>query len=178
MSGQVARKDDFNAHVKQPPNVAHGIWKMITTQTAIKSRAKFRVYQSTQQTNFTATQWTKVTFDGVGYNPGSYFASDKFTATTAGYYHFVAQVTPDFGTYSAAKSFGIALYVNGAAVAVAYTSSNADPDRIVLQIADIVQLAATDYVEVYFYSGNDNNNTDLTAGTTTTYFSGHILSTL
>lgn len=180
MSGQVARKDDFNAHVKQPPNVAHGIWKMITTQTAIKSQAKFRAYQATQQLNLTALSWTLVTLDAESYDIGGYFntSASKFVAPVAGFYQFVAQVTPAAGTFSGNKKFGIALYKNGSAVATAYVSSNADGDDIVLQIADIVQLAATDYVEVYFYSGNDNNNTDLTAGTTTTYFSGHILSTL
>jgi hypothetical protein len=173
-------ESSLRSHLGANPQNAHGIWQMIMDQTALRSRAKFRAYQATQQLNLTALSWTLVTLDAESYDIGGYFntSASKFVAPVAGFYQFVAQVTPAAGTFSGNKKFGIALYKNGSAVATAYVSSNADGDDIVLQISDILRLAATDEVTVYVASGNDNNNTDLTAGTTTTYFSGHILSTL
>jgi hypothetical protein len=179
VAGEVAKQNDFIAHLRADPRGAHGIWQMIVDQTAIKSRAKFRAYQTTQQTNLTALSWTKVTLDAESYDIGGYFntTDSKFVAPVDGFYLFTAQVTLASGTFSALKKFGIALYKASAAIATAYFSSNNDGDDIVLQINDIVRLDANDEITVYVVSGNDNNNTDLTAGEAVTYFSGHILST-
>ena len=172
-------ESDLKNHLGANSQTAHGIWTMIQDTTALRSRAKFRAYQNTQQQNLTALAWAQVVLDAESYDIGGYFNTTayKFVVPTAGFYHFVGQVTPAAGTFSASKKFGIAIYKNGSAVAVAYQSSNNEADDFTLQISDIRRLAVGDEITLYVYSGNDNNNADLTAGATTTFFAGHILST-
>lgn len=172
----VARDSDLKAHIKADPKTVHGIWEMIAAATAVQSKARFRAYVTAAQNNLVANTWTKVVLDTETYDLGGNFDSTtnyRFTAPVAGFYHFDAMV--QYSDQAASNTYEVALYVDGAAVAIAKYSTNAESDACATPISDTLRLAANSYVEVWA-KVNTVSTSDIQVGTDYTFFSGHILS--
>ena len=94
-----------------------------------------------------ASTFTKITFATEIADTRSEFATNKFTAKSAGLYYVGANASftaSDNGTRS------IAIYKNGAATEIAETvPSRASAPAIKISISGIVKLAATDYLELF-----------------------------
>jgi hypothetical protein len=175
----VARDSDLQAHIGMDWKAAHGLWTNITDPavSTLLSRAKFRAYVNSAQDNLTANLWTKLACDGETYDPGGNFdavTNFRFTVPVTGYYHFDAHVEFDTGI-GASNTFQIAIYVDGAAVNNHVVANNAEGDPVALMISDTLYLTATQYVEIYVKS-NNNNTSDVANTSSQSWFSGHILS--
>ena len=116
---------------------------------------------------------TKVTWSTEEYDVGGVFASDKFTCDVAGKYHFYFCLKY---TASALYDNEVRLYKNGSLVRyanyfIAY-DSGANTGRPSMQLEATLDLAASDYVEVFVHqeSGGD---LDIDGATTASWFTGH-----
>jgi len=169
--------DELKGHIKADPKAAHGIWDMIVSNTALKSRAKFRAYVASAQNNLALNSYVKMVMDGESYDIGGNFdavTDFRFVAPVAGFYAFTAGILLTSG--GAGHLYNLALYKNGSVETLTQAAMNSDGDNIGLVISDIMRLAANDYIEVYVRSVN-NSTTDITTGATNSYFAGHIIST-
>ena len=127
----------------------------------------------TNQTGVASGTWTKVTWPTEEFDVGGVFASDKFTCDLAGKYHF----------YFALKLTGnvlydnaVALYKNGSMVRyanyfIAY-DSGANTGVPTMQLETSLDLAATDYVEVFVHQESSSDQT-VDGATTATWFTGN-----
>ena len=137
------------------------------------SRAFSVTKGGSNQTSVATGTWTKVTWPTEEYDVGGVFASDKFTCDVAGKYHF----------YFALKLTGnvlydnaVGLYKNGvlyryANYFIAY-DSGANTGVPTMQMEAALDLAATDYVEVYVHQESSSDQT-VDGATTATWFTGH-----
>lgn len=127
-------------------------------------------YLNTAQDNISSGSWVKVLLDAESYDIQNEFdtANKKFTVTVAGYYLIIAMIM--IGDFAVDKNFGINVYVNGGSVAYAYFTF-AVVGNFSLYVSDVLSLAASDYVELYFYSGDAGNSVDLSTGGNKTYMS-------
>lgn len=147
-----------------------------STGNVITNPYKFRVYKDSAQ-NATAGAFAKIAFNKATYDSGSNFdivTNYRFTAPVAGWYSFQARA----GQASATNNV-ISLYKNGSEIS---RGSQVDTSPISATatgkysvVADCIQLAASDYVEVYIFS---NNATALDITSATCYFSGYLVSHL
>lgn len=173
--GDKAEKNDLNNHKALDPKIAHGIWEMIGNQTAIKSRAQFRAYVSSAQSNITHNTWIKVVLDGESFDVGGYFdavTDYDFTAPTDGLYALKGQVK--LTSVKVNTNNYLAIYKNGAAISTTYVAGNGIGQDIVLQVNDFVQLAADDLITLYVYSGADDT-TDIVTGEANSFLCGHMV---
>ena len=137
------------------------------------SRAFSVTKGGSNQTGVASGTFTKVTWPTEEYDVGGVFASDKFTCDVAGKYHF----------YFALKLTGnvlydnaVGLYKNGvlyryANYFIAY-DSGANTGVPTMQMEAALDLAATDYVEVYVHQESGSDQT-VDGATTATWFTGH-----
>ena len=116
---------------------------------------------------------TKVEWPTEEYDVGGVFASDKFTCDVAGKYHFYFCLKY---TASALYDNEVRLYKNGSLARyanyfIAY-DSGANTGRPSMQLEATLDLAASDYVEVFVHqeSGGD---LDIDGATTASWFTGH-----
>jgi len=127
-----------------------------------------RAYLGSNQTIANATA-TKVNLDTENWDIRGEFDSTtnyRFTATVAGKYlvSVNGMLIPTDG-----KPLILMIYVNGSAVSkVQHRPSGSS--AIIVNLTDIVNLSATDYVEFYVQQ-NSGSNATLTAGTTVTFMS-------
>jgi len=133
--------------------------------------SRARVYRNGTQ-SINASTWTKVLLDTETYDTRSEFASNKFVATVAGYYLVICN--QHYGDYGNDKEQRIAIYKNGAVYAKREWATHADNDGG-LNVMDVVELAATDYVEMYTYHVA-GGATNLQGGASVTWMSVHKLS--
>ena len=126
----------------------------------------------TNQTIGTSSQ-TKVTWSTEEYDVGGVFASNKFTCDVAGKYHFYFCLKY---TASALYDNEVRLYKNGSLVRfanyfIAY-DSGANTGRPSMQLEATLDLAVSDYIEVYVHqeSGGD---LDIDGATTASWFTGY-----
>jgi len=105
---------------------------------------------------------TKVLLDAESYDVGGNFAAYKFVAPVNGYYQIVGQVF--FTGCAADKAFYAIVNKNNAALAQSHSQTSA-AGATAVPATDIVYLAATDYIEL-FYNHNDATTVDLFAGFT------------
>jgi len=125
----------------------------------------FRVRKTSSQ-SISSSTWTKCTFDVEDYDEGSDYdlaTNDRFDAPTAGIYHFDVNIIWD--TVGSTADCLIELYKNGSLVQRVGGASSSD---YVNGSCDI-ELAASDYVEVYVWTNQIGGN-DVISDTT---FSGH-----
>lgn len=132
---------------------------------------KFHAYRNSAF-NWGNNAAAKVTFDTEIFDTNNDFASGTYTAPVNGFYHFYSEVAGQ--TISGAGVY-IALYVNGSqkilgdgGVPVGYTGAFATR----LGVSGVIQLSATDTVDVYVYGGNNTGAT----GSISSYFGGFLLS--
>jgi hypothetical protein len=130
----------------------------------------FSVWNSTAQT-FTASVYTKVTFDVKEYDTNTNFslANSRFTPTVAGYYTVTAYIEL-LATVEALPS----IYKNGAQFK--RFTYNVSPSGNYMwggTVASIYMNGTTDYLEFYMYQ-NSTGSASKTSGATqaTTYFNG------
>ena len=116
---------------------------------------------------------TKVTWSTEEYDVGGVFASNKFTCDVAGKYHFYFCLKY---TASALYDNEVRLYKNGSLVRfanyfIAY-DSGANTGRPSMQLEATLDLAVSDYIEVYVHqeSGGD---LDIDGATTASWFTGY-----
>lgn len=114
---------------------------------------------------------TKVALDNESYDVGANFASNKFVAPVNGYYSINANVT--FTNAAAAKRYAALVYKNGASIAFGRSQSGV-ADQLTAGVSDTVYLAATDYIELYYYH-DDATTTDVNGGIDTTFLAVHLI---
>ena len=122
--------------------------------------------------------YTKMTFDSEGVDTGSNFASDKYTVPSAGKYFFEAQVKGQSSTDSKIQIFVTAIYKNGTMVVRNHNELTAGYEKMISKNVSIVlDLAASDYIEVYCYLGQAGSTTLTVAGDAygATHFLGYRL---
>lgn len=132
---------------------------------------KFRAYRNAAWTTPSGTGL--VTFDTKNYDTGTNYSTStgKFTAPVAGFYQFNAGVSY---TYTGQNYIGIVLYVNGSAYSVGNNifGGGVGDTLTGFTVSDTIQLAASDYVQVYITAQGRAGNT----GNTNVWFSGFLVS--
>lgn len=141
----------------------------------LSPQALCRAYLSSAQDDLVTDVDTKVTLDAENFDPGSYFdtVNNRFQAPVAGFYVVTAQV--GFKNVVAANSYLAKLFVNATEVAAscAHLTVIATP---LVQVSDIVQMAADDYLYLYAVSEAIPDTVDLINTTQATYMAVHLLS--
>lgn len=141
---------------------------------------KFSAYLSAPQTGIADATFTKVAFDSRLFDTGSNFdavTNRRFTAPVAGFYQINAYATM-LSTANNAFEGKVCLYKNGTILhstdlypTVAGTSS-----YLTGTLSDVVQLAASDYLEIFVWQDVNTGTTTLVAGTVGTRFNGYLVS--
>ncbi len=109
---------------------------------------KFSAYASGATTIAASGTPTKVLLATELFDTGSDFASSRFTAPIAGFYQFDASVTEFITNGSASAAY---LYKNGGIYKVGSWAQNATGGNanVTSSVSGLIQLAASDYVELY-----------------------------
>ncbi|MDR6794745.1 hypothetical protein J2X12_004323 [Pseudarthrobacter oxydans] len=141
---------------------------------ALYNPSKFRVYRNAALSlpGGAPPVNTKITFDTKSFDTGSNFDAStnfRFTAPVAGFYSFDARLL----ILGSAENGKLILYKNGTAHSVG--NNNAASNFFGLAVSDTLQLAAGDYVEV-FYSNGINSTTAIEVGSSNCYFTGFLVS--
>ena len=129
--------------------VASGIPSWATPASAAVSHV--RVINSTTSLVNGAT--TKLTFTTESYDTLNEWASNRFTATTAGYYAITGTVVMSDAATSGG-SLHMQIWKNGAQLAVFHmTTWAALTARQAAMVSTTINLVATDYIEFYVFNG-------------------------
>ena len=136
----------------------------------------FHIRKSSNQTGLSSGGWTKITFDDEVFDTDSAFASDKFTAPSDGKYFFTsAAKINDSGSPATLVGSGMRFTINGAIAAEEiHFMDNGTSKAEGKSITAVLNLTASQYVEVYAYA-QDNGGSDcsITGGTDRdTFFMG------
>jgi hypothetical protein len=124
----------------------------------VDSEVSFKITQNSNQSISNATT-TTVTFDSTtnGFDQGDNFASNKFTAPSAGRYFFYSQVLIEYG--NATSEYGnLTFKINGSdrQAAVRQVVGGAVSLGSNLQLSSIINLSANDTVETQIYHTQGN----------------------
>ena len=114
---------------------------------------------------------TKVLLDTETYDVGANFASNKFVAPVNGYYQVSASLY--YAAIAADKFFQCVIYKNGASYYAA-TSHSSIVASLTVMFSDVIYLAATNYIELYYYH-NDATTVDIVGVTAGTFLSVALL---
>lgn len=136
---------------------------------AFSEPVKFSVYRGTAW-NSGNNAFALVTFDNENFDTGSNYSvsTGRFTAPIAGFYWVMFNLQTGTSTTNLIGSF----YVNGSEVR-RYRYNAATATGTGVFGAELLQLSATDYVQVYCF---DNATTAMDTGSLKTFFSGFLLS--
>lgn len=145
----------------------------ITSLSTIKltNPYKFSVYRSAALTSNNA--YTKVAFDTKAFDTGSNFdnvTNFRFTAPVNGFYVFSALVG---NTVATGTQVLVSLYKNGSAIRYGSQATAASTGTM-SAVNGMLQLNATDYIEVFFIGGAGST---MFVGQATCYFDGYLWST-
>ena len=103
--------------------------------------------QSISNDTVTIVQYDDEVFDNLGE-----FASYRFTAKEAGYYMVAASLRSAVATFAVTEYWRISIYKNGVLYSHGlYTTDNSDLSKRHSIITDIVNLAATEYIDIRIY---------------------------
>ena len=122
--------------------------------------------------------YTKMTFDSEGVDAGNNFASDKYTVPSAGKYFFEAQVKGQSSTDAKIQIFVTAIYKNGTMIVRNHNELTTGYEKMISKnVSVVLDLAASDYMEVYCYLGQASSTTLTVAGDSygATHFLGYKL---
>ena len=143
------------------------------------ARPIFEVAKSSAQTLASSTL-TKVTWNQENFDVGGNFASNKFTAPIAGKYHMNCFLT--FSTMIAGAGLSLLWYKNGSVFKNGHQQSTEINITISMNSTVILDLNASDYVEVYALQGSGSNEDLGTAGNAgsptaagSNYWSGYLI---
>jgi len=128
---------------------------------------KFRVYRTAAFSTPNNTTG-KLLFDTKSFDTGTNFdvvTNNRFTTPVAGFYHFDAKVS-----YANQNAY-LMIYVNG--VEVSRGPQIVGTAVLGAMVSDTLQLAASDYVEVFLFSAAVSTGS---TGSNNTYFSGFLIS--
>jgi hypothetical protein len=146
---------------------------LTTGSTFAGTGPAFRVYKSAgdgNQTGYSTSTWTKVTFGGETFDTNNCFASSTFTPNVAGYYRF--QSTLNQGTGSTSRCI-IGLYKNGSLVSRLIDLSVSFNSNSNIGGSDIFYMnGTTDYAEIYIFQ---TGATGVYFSEIETYFSGELV---
>lgn len=122
-----------------------------------------RAYLNQAQDNITTDSWVKVNLNGETYDTNSEFNTGTYTytASTAGTYMVVGQVT--FTNTVADKIYWVAIYLNGALVSESINQSSV-ASSLTINVTDVIDLAATDTLELYCRHSSGASTPDLVQG--------------
>jgi hypothetical protein len=156
--------------------VAHSNGSLIQSGTSSKyweedlyrTTVSVRAYASAAQNNITHDQITKVVLGTELWDTGADFATSTFTAPVAGKYLVSGQV--GLTSVEANQPCLAYVYINGA-VTGGITASFTPPttSAIYIPVNGILNLAATDTVELYCQNAGVADETDIVTGTSTTF---------
>ncbi len=123
---------------------------------------------------------TKVTFDTESIDSDSAFASNKFTVPSgeAGKYWFSTGLGVDAGGVGSFRNANVYIYKNGSSVKQSYfhnDNASAYTTKFFVWNAAILDLAVSDYIEIYVYHDNAGGTPILTGGTDGSSFYGYKL---
>jgi hypothetical protein len=118
-------------------------------QISITGTSRCRVCSSSGQSipdaTLTKVEWGTETYDNL-----SEFASNKFTASAAGYYLITSTVTYADQAWVAGEIGEILIYVDGTAVSHFENEVSANVTKyMAVSITDILSIGANSYVEIY-----------------------------
>ena len=125
-------------------------------QINMSKQPAFHAYRNGGNYTKSSSGYHKVLADATRYNIGSHYdtSNHKFTAPIAGRYLFTIAINTY--TNGADNQYGGSLYVNGAHyVFLGRHYARGDADMVVSGSA-VIQLAASDYVEMYSYNSDSS----------------------
>lgn len=160
---------DLNDLVENIEALADGTGQDSTAVLVQSNPYKFSVYRNAAWTTPSSTE-TKVAFDAETFDTNSNFDSatnNRYVAPVAGFYLFTAQV--QFA--SAVNNAYILLYKNGAEVKSG--SQIVATNVLGSSISSLLQLSASDYIEVFLFTSSAQTGT---TGANNTYFEGFLVS--
>ena len=116
----------------------------------------------------------KVPFETESYDNSNCFntTTNRFVATVAGNYHFSSTVR---GTVGSGDTYWVYLYKNGALAKCGHSMVVATTYDHAFVVSGDIQLAANDYVEVFFNNGSGGVKSG-TNGAAATFFDGYLVS--
>jgi len=147
------------------------------TDKAVTQNVMCRAYLGTDQLNLTNSAYVKMLLDTESFDVGSDFntTDSKFVAPVTGYYHVDAQIR--YSHTEIDKLYILLIYVNGSAVRAIYESIGSDSNDIAFVFcSDMLQLSATDYVELYARQLSGVDTVDIANGSLNTFMSIHLVS--
>ena len=143
-----------------------------------RTNVKARAYQNTQQTNLTDTSVVTVTLDAESYDVGGNFASNTFTAPTAGYYLINGLIT--YSNPVADSRYDAMIYADGSSIASSFhhTGSDVATDKANLgvNVTTIAYLTATQAITLRARVFCGASTVDILNAATVTYLEVHLLS--
>ena len=112
--------------------------------------------------NITQDTYTKVTFDNEAIDVGSNFASNKYTAPSAGKYFFNAQVKAQSNLDGGVQAYTMALYKNGTMIGNTDNQLiSGNQKKVCKNVNLILDLATNDYIEVYIFLSRSSGSVTL-----------------
>jgi len=145
--------------------------------TTLSTSCKFLVTLSADQT-ITSGSWQRINFNSEIYDVGNNFDNStnyRFTAPVTGYYLISVQVRVQ--SIAASGSCRFFIYKKGSGLTESPTIFiSAGQDRPGITSSIMLNLAANDYLEIYFYQ-NTGSNLSIAYGQANTFFCGHLVST-
>lgn len=148
-----------------------GLYKNLLTVDS--NPYKFRAYRNASLTLSTGAQ--KVAFDAESYDTNSNFDITtnvgRYTAPVAGFYWFSATISVTQGN---PYTYNALLYKNGSNIAQGTGLVSANSNSGQYTVNDLVQLSASDYVEIFASTSNPGGQ-GINVGSATTYFSGILM---
>lgn len=145
----------------------NGAGNWVNPVTVLSNPYKFYAYRNAAHNS--SNSLAKISFDTEVFDTNSNFASGTYTAPVAGFYEFHATAG---NTLATSTPMQIALFKNGS-VALYGTIINPPNAGTLIRVDGILQLAASDTVDVYFVGGNGSV---MYTGIATCYFQGHLIS--
>ena len=144
--------------------------------------AEFLAYISSDQTGIGDGSWTKVTFNAESYDPDGVYDNSsnyRFTAPSAGKYMLYTNITP-YDASTDIQEYNLALYKNGSKLVDAAWQKNSGGRLLKANLSHslVLNLASSDYIEVYVYVNTvdgGTSNIEASSGIIQNYFGGYKL---